>query len=83
MHVTNYDHVSGSYAAYALDKNSGVILGNIYVDKFASEIENATEDQKASHAHHTVTNGKHVYVVDLGLNKILYYEVSIAFRKYF
>ena len=81
LHVTNYDHVSGSYAAYALDKNNGAILGNIYADNFESEIGNATEDQKKSHAHHTVTNGKHVYVVDLGLNKILYYEVGILFNK--
>ena len=54
-------------------------MKNIYVDNFTSEIEKGLEDQKASHAHQAVTDGKSVYVVDLGLNKILYYEVSIVF----
>ena len=77
LHVTNYDYTSGSYAAYALDKNSRAILKNVYVDNFTSEIENALKGQNASHAHQAVPYGRFVYVVDKGLNKILHYEVSI------
>ena len=74
LHVTNYDFKSGSYAAYALNEQ-GVISKNIYVDDFKLEIEKGLDDQKASHAHQAIVHGKFIYVVDLGLNKILHYEV--------
>ena len=77
IHVTNYDFESGSYAAYSLDNDNQAISENIYVDNFQTEIENGEEGETASHAHHTVTYGKNVYVVDLGLNKILHYLVNM------
>ena len=75
LHVTNYDFKSGTYAAYRLDKGSGAIIENIFVDNFTSEIEFGLQDQMASHAHQTVTHKNFIYVVDLGLNKILHYQV--------
>ena len=77
LHVTNYAFESGSYAAYALNKRNGAILRKIYFDNFTSEIEMGLDDQKTSHAHQAVTHGKFIYVVDLGLNKILHYQVRI------
>ena len=77
IHVTNYDYVSGSYAAYSLDKVNQAIRKNIYLDKFQKEIENGEEGETASHAHHAVTHGRNVYVTDLGLNKILHYLVNM------
>ena len=73
--MTNYDYKSGTYTTYSLDNANGKIQNNIYVDDFSIEIEQGDEDEKASHAHHAVTHGKFVYVVDLGLNKIMHYEV--------
>ena len=75
LHVTNYDFESGTYAAYKLDKGTGAITENIFVDNFTSEIEIGLQGQKASHAHQTVTHNNFIYVVDLGLNKILHYQV--------
>ena len=75
LHVTNYDFESGTYAAYKLDKGTGVIRENIFVDNFTSEIEIGLQGQKASHAHQTVTHNNFIYVVDLGLNKIIHYQV--------
>ena len=75
LHVTNYDFGSGTYAVYNLDKGTGAITENIFVDNFTSEIEIGLQDQKASHAHQTVTHSNFIYVVDLGLNKILHYQV--------
>ena len=73
--MTNYDYKSGTYTTYSLDNANGKIQNNIYVDDFSIEIEQGDKDEKASHAHHAVTHGKFVYVVDLGLNKIMHYEV--------
>ena len=83
IHVTNYDFESGSYAAYSLDKVNQTIRENIYVDNFQTEIENGEEGETVSHAHHAVTHGKNVYVVDLGLNKILHYLVNMKITKSF
>ena len=77
LHVTNYDHTSGSYSAFSLDNKTGEILDNVYVDNFSAEIKEGNEDENVSHAHHAVTHGKFAYVVDLGLNKVMHYEVSI------
>ena len=75
IHVTNYDFKSGSYAAYALDRSDQAIGDNIYVDNFKTIIAKGAEGERASHAHQAVSHGKFVYVVDLGLNKIMHYEV--------
>ena len=75
LHVTNYDFESGTYAAYKLDKDTGAITENIFVDNFTSEIEIGLQGQKASHAHQTVTHNNFIYVVDLGINKIIHYQV--------
>ena len=80
IHVTNYDFKSGSFAVYALDGSNQAIRDNIYVDNFSTAIAKGDEDERASHAHQAVSHGKFVYVVDLGLNKIMHYQVGNEYK---
>ena len=73
LHVANYG--GGSYTAYSVDKSTGQILEEIFFEDYG-EGSNVDPDRQAdAHAHMVFFSGPHIYVVDLGSDKIHQYKV--------
>jgi len=73
IYVANYG--GGSFTAFKLNADSSigsVMLNDVYGQGSGADPEGR---QAASHAHGTSVFGRHVYVVDLGSDKIFHYEV--------
>lgn len=73
IYVANYG--GGSFSAFRLNDDfsiGSVMLNDVYGKGSGADPEGR---QAASHAHGTSVFGRHVYVVDLGSDKIFHYEV--------
>jgi len=73
IYVANYG--GGSFTAFKLNADfsiGSVMLNDVYGRGSGADPEGR---QAASHAHGTSVFGRHVYVVDLGSDKIFHYEV--------
>lgn len=73
--VANYG--SGTVAIYSIDKQSGEIGGLIHVIRHEGHSVNQSR-QEGPHAHFVKwsLDGLHLYVVDLGIDKVMRYEKS-------
>ena len=75
LHVANYG--GGSYVAYAIDKNTGQILEQIFFEDYGEGSNVVPNRQADAHAHMVFFVKQFIYVVDLGSDKIHHYQVYI------
>lgn len=76
IYVANYG--GGSFTAFKLNNDfsiGSVMLNDVYGKGSGADPEGR---QALAHAHGTAVFGRHVYVVDLGSDKIFHYEVRQA-----
>ncbi len=77
--LANYS--GGSFAAYPLESN-GSLKEASYTEQFTGSGPNTKRQEKA-HAHYieSTPDGKYVFVVDLGTDKIMNYKIDLATGK--
>ena len=78
LHVANYG--GGSYIAYLVDKNNGVIMDELYFEDYGKGSNVNPDRQADAHAHMAFFFKHLIYVVDLGSDKIHHYRVSFIYR---
>ena len=78
LHVANYG--GGSYIAYLVDKNNGIIMEELYFEDYGKGSNVIPDRQADAHAHMAFFFKHFIYVVDLGSDKIHHYRVSFIYR---